>query len=119
MSIFNWLAIMVLSLISGVIDSKGFSFASEAWIKGNFHPNALVKSFAAFSIGLTFYWATVFFMKRVGINAAELQAGLWFTVVIIGVSLASGSFLQWNQIDKVVAFLTVAGLLFLLVRNGG
>ncbi len=119
MTIINWVIIIVISLLAGFADSKGFYFASQIWPNGRLDGLMLLKSAITFAIGLCFYWGSIFFLNKVGIQSAELQTGIWFLVVIIGVALASGEFSKWHSIDKIIAVITVVGFLFLLVRNNG
>ncbi len=118
MNIFNWIIILLLSLLAGFADSKGFYFASQIWPGGSLDLIALLKSGGAFVVGLIFYWGTIFFMNKVGLNSASFQTAIWFIAVIIGVSIATGDFMKWQSLDKIVAVVTVICFLFLLVRNG-
>lgn len=119
MIIIYWIAIVVISLLAGFADSKGFYYASQIWPHGKLDFVMLSKSAITFALGLSFYWISILFMNKVGIHSAEIQTGIWFLVVIIGVALASGEFLKWQSIDKVVASITVVCFLFLLIRNSG
>ncbi len=111
--------ILILTLISGWGDSRGFLYASEVWKDGQFVPEALLKSGLGFLIGTSFYWIVIKFLQEVGIVSPELQTLGWFAVIIIGLSISSGKFFQWERVDQIVAFLVIGGVGWLLFRTGG
>lgn len=118
MALQSTVLIIVLTLIAGYSDSKGFIYANRVWTQGYFAWDSAIKSALGFTMGIPCYWLAVRFLQNSGIVAAELQATLWFASTIIGVAVASGSYFYWNAMDKTVAILVVAGMVWLLVRTG-
>ena len=106
--------VLALTLLSGLMDAKGFVYAARAWPDGRLDLRFATASMLSFFAGLTLYIGSVRFMKTVGVNAVALQSGIWFLVTAVGIAVMDGSVLQWSRTQKFVAVLVAAGLCWLL-----
>jgi hypothetical protein len=106
--------VLVLTLLSGIMDAKGFVYAARAWPEGRLDVRFATASMLAFFAGLSLYIGAVRFMKSVGVNAVALQSGIWFVVTAVGIAVMDGSVLQWSRSQKMVAVVVAAGLAWLL-----
>jgi hypothetical protein len=77
----------------------------------------LGRSAIGFSAGIGSYWASLRFMRSLGIVSPEVQTVIWFAATIIGVALSSGRFSKWPLSDQLVACAVILGLGWLLVRS--
>jgi len=111
--------VLVLTLLSGLMDAKGFVYAARAWPEGRLDLRFATASMLSFFAGLSLYIAAVRFMKTVGVSAVALQSGIWFIVTACGLAVMDGSVLQWSRTQKVVAVLVAAGLGWLLATAHG
>lgn len=109
--------VLALCLISGIADSQGFMHASRVWQNDQLVWRELGWSALGFAVGIGNYWASLRFMKKLGVVSPEVQTVLWFAVTIIGVAFASGKFSKWPMPDQVIASLVVSGLGWLLIRS--
>ena len=112
------LIVFVLTILSGFADSQGFIHASRIWQDDQLVWAEMAKSALGFSIGIISFWLVLRYMIQIGIVSAEMQTLGWFTITIIGVALASGEAFRWQTIDKIVAFLVVLGIAWLLFHVG-
>lgn len=112
------IAIIILTLLSGFGDAKGFFHAANVWYNGEIIWTELSKSALGFGIGIGAYWIVIKYLKEFGINSPEIQTIGWFVVTIIGVAVLSGKFSHWERIDQIVGIALVAGFSFLLLRTG-
>lgn len=113
------LIIIVLTIITGFTDARGFMHASSMWDERGLVPAVALKAVTYFAIGIPTYMLTLYFLRRQGVVVAELQVMFWFMVTVVGVGVMSGRFLTWGTIDRVVAGMVVAGMIWLVVRVGG
>lgn len=107
-----------LTLASGLGDAHGFVHAARMWQDGRLVWRELAQSALGFGLGIGTYWIAVRDLVRAGVLSPEVQTLVWFGVTIVGVALVSGRILSWRALDQVVAVAVLAGLGFLLVRNG-
>ena len=112
-----FLFIVIITLISGIGDSRGFIHAANIWRQGALAVDELGKSALGFSIGISAYWVAVKYLTELGILSPEIQTLIWFGITIIGVALISGRFLQWETIDQVIAVIVILGITWLLFRT--
>ncbi|HEX2621543.1 MAG TPA: hypothetical protein VHL11_15400 [Phototrophicaceae bacterium] len=117
--VINIILIVVLTVISGFSDAQGVLHAANIWQDGNLVPLELAKSALGFAGGISMYWIALRFMKAVGIVAPELQTVIWFTIMMVGVAVLSGTFFKWRLPEQAVAMVVIAGILWLSVRAGG
>jgi hypothetical protein len=106
--------VLVLTLLSGLMDAKGFVYAARAWPEGRLDLRFATASMLSFFAGLSLYIASVRFMKGVGVNAVALQSGIWFVITAVGIAVMDGSVLQWSRSQKIVALVVAGGLAWLL-----
>ena len=110
------LAVLVLTIISGVCDSLGFTHAAAIWKDDQVQWREVALSAYGFAAGISIYWYTVRYFLALGVVSAELQTLIWFASTLIGVACLSGRFPQWRTIDQLVAMLVLLGIGWLLVR---
>jgi len=113
------LLVGILTIISGIADSQGFSHAAAMWSDGKLIWSEFAKSAFGFAIGIVTYWLVVRFLNQLQVNAPEIQTLLWFGVTLLAVALINGTFFGWQRIDQLVAVLVLFGIGWLLFRTGG
>lgn len=111
--------IVILTVITGFTDARGFVHVAAMWDGSTFVPGAAAKAVGYFAVGIPAYMATIYFLRRHGLAVAELQVMFWFLITVVGVALMSGRFFAWSMVDRVVAGLVVMGMVWLVVRVGG
>ena len=111
------LTILALTLLSGIADARGFIHASRIWKDSVVNWREVGLSALGFGLGITCYWASLRFLQEAGIVAAEIQTTIWFSVTLIGVAITSGSFVEWRRIDQLVAVVTIACVVWLVIRT--
>jgi hypothetical protein len=116
--IVNGLIIIALTIVSGLADAQGAIHAAKIWQEGHLVWDELGKSALGFGVGIFVYWIVIRFMKEVGIVAPEVQAVLWFGVMMIGVALFNGAFFRWQRLEQVVAIAVLVGIGWLSFRTG-
>jgi hypothetical protein len=110
--------IVVLTLISGYGDSRGFIYAAQMWEDGRLAGGMLARSAAGFALGVGAYWLALRFLGQFGAVSPEVQTLGWFGVTIAGVAMTSGAFASWWIGDQIAAVLVLAGIGWLLVHTG-
>lgn len=118
MSLQSLAIIIVLTVITGYADARGFMHASTMWDGDTFIPATAMRAVGYFAIGIPAYLATIYFLRRHGLVVAELQVMIWFLITVVGVALMSGRFAVWSMPDRMVAALVVIGVAWLVVRVG-
>jgi len=111
-------AIVGLTVLSGVADSQGFLHAARVWRDGQLVLAEMAKSAMGFGVGVVLYWISIHFLQKFGVISPEAQTILWFGVTIVGVAIFGGHSLRWAGVDRSVAALVLAGIGWLLVRTG-
>jgi hypothetical protein len=111
------LLVLVLTILSGVMDARGFVYAARAWPEGRLDPRLALASMVAFFAGLSLYIVAVRFMQAFGLQGVALQSALWFVVTAIGVAAMDGSVLNWSRAQQIVAIGIVAGLGWLIATT--
>ena len=109
--------VLVLTILSGIMDARGFVYAARAWPEGRLDARLAFASMAAFFAGLSLYIVAVRFMQSFGVQGVALQAALWFVVTAIGVGAMDGSVLAWTRAQQIVALAVVAGLGWLIATT--
>jgi hypothetical protein len=113
------LLIGILTILSGLADAQGFLHAAKIWRNGSVAWSEVGNSALGFAIGISIYWLVLKFMNGIGIISPEIQTVTWFGMTLVGVALASGSFLRWNILDQGIAVLVLGGIGWLLLRTIG
>jgi len=106
--------VLLLTVLSGVMDARGFVYAGRAWPGGNLSWTAVGQSLLAFVAGISLYIGAVRFMQSMGLNAVALQSGIWFVATAIGIAALDGSVVQWTRLQQVVALAVMLGLAWLI-----
>ncbi len=112
-------AIMVLGLtvLSGLLDARGFAFASKAWPGGSLDPRMAGLSVLCFGVGLSCYVLAVRFIQALGVHGVALQSALWFMVTAVAIAVLDATVLQWSRTQQVVGVLVGLGLGWLIVTT--
>lgn len=107
--------VLLLTILSGVMDARGFVYAGRAWPQGQLDSIAVGQSLLAFFAGISLYIGAVRFMQTMGINAVALQSGIWFVATAIGIAAMDGSVVQWSRPQQMIALVVMGGLAWLIV----
>src|ERR1700749_15628 len=106
--------VLLLTVLSGLMDARGFVFAGRAWPEGQIDWTAVGQSLLAFFAGISLYIGAVRFMQTMGLNAVALQSGIWFVATAIGIAAMDGTVTQWTRLQQLVALVVMAGLAWLI-----
>jgi hypothetical protein len=106
--------VLGLTVLSGVMDARGFVYAGRAWPGGRISWPAVGWSMLAFLAGISLYIGSVRFMQNLGVQSLALQSGIWFVVTAIGIAAMDGTVLQWTRPQQLVALAVIAGLAWLI-----
>jgi hypothetical protein len=106
--------VLLLTVLSGVMDARGFVYAGRAWPEGQLDWAAVGQSLLAFFAGISLYIGAVRFMQAMGLNAVALQSGIWFVATAIGIAALDGSVTQWGRPQQAVALIVMGGLAWLI-----
>lgn len=112
--LFSGTLVLTLTILSGVMDARGFVYASRAWPRGRLDVRFAGASVLAFLGGLCLYIFSVRFMRVLGVSAVTLQSAIWLVVTAIGLAVMDGTILQWTRAQKVVAIAIACGLTWLI-----
>jgi hypothetical protein len=110
----NFIVVGLLTLASGLLDARGFVYASRTWPSGELDLKMGLASMASFAGGLTAYILSIKFMQHTGIQGVALQSGIWFVVTAIGIALMDGSIAQWTRAQQVVGIAVAVALCWLI-----
>ncbi len=110
----NIVVVGLLTLASGLLDARGFVYASRAWPSGQLDLKMGLASMASFAGGLTAYILSIRFMQHAGIQGVALQSGIWFVVTAVGIALMDGSIAQWTRVQQVVGIAVAVALCWLI-----
>jgi len=116
-SFVNIAMVIVLTLISGLLDARGFLLASQAWPGGQLDIRSASLSVLCFGLGLSSYVVAVRFIQALGIQGVALQSSLWFVVTAIGIAVLDGSILNWSRTQQLVGVLVAIGLGWLIATT--
>jgi hypothetical protein len=115
----NGILVLVLTVLSGVLDGRGFLYAARAWPGGSLDLRMAGASVLAFAAGLSCYVLAVKFLQQLGVGSVALQSGIWFVVTAIGISVMDGRIGEWTRMQQVVAVMIAAGLCWLIASTSG
>ena len=113
----NLAVVGLLTVASGLLDARGFVYASRVWPGGQFDLKLAVASMAAFAGGISAYILAVKFMQNAGIHGVALQSGIWFVVTAIGIAAMDGTLLQWTRTQQVVGLGVAVALGWLITTT--
>lgn len=117
-NIANIVIVIILTLLSGYSDSRGFLYASNIWNNGHLVLDKLAKSAAGFGFGIFCYWIVLRYLKELNIAVStEVQTLGWFSVTMLGVALSNGEIFKWPLVDRLVSVIILTGLAWLLFRG--
>jgi hypothetical protein len=110
----NLVLVGLLTIISGLLDARGFVYASRAWPSGHLDGKTGLASLACFVGGLSAYILAVRFMQNAGISGVALQSGIWFVVTAVGIAAMDGTLLQWTRTQQAVGVAVGIALCWLI-----
>jgi hypothetical protein len=110
----NFLLVGLLTIASGILDARGFVYASRAWPGGSLDLKIALASLAAFAGGVSLYIVAVKFMQSASIQGVALQSGIWFVVTAIGIAAMDGTLVQWTRTQQVVGVVVAVALCWLI-----
>lgn len=109
--------VFILTGLSGVLDARGFMFASRAWPGGTLDWRLGSAAIVSFIGGLSCYVLAVRSMQTLGVNSVALQTAIWFLVTAIGVALMDGSIATWTRTQQIVGLGVTLGIGWLAVTT--
>ena len=110
----NLIIVGLLTISSGLLDARGFVFASRAWPGGQLDAKVGLFSLASFAGGLTCYIVAVKFMQNAGIQGVALQSGMWFVITAVGIAIMDGTLVNWSRTQQVVGVAVAVALCWLI-----
>ena len=116
-SVGNLAVVGLLTIISGLLDARGFVYATRAWPEGQLDLKIGLASLVSFAGGVSAYIVAVKFMQNAGIHGVALQSGIWFVVTAVGIAAMDGSLLQWTRTQQVVGFAVAIALGWLITTT--
>ncbi|MBM4428783.1 MAG: hypothetical protein FJ026_00360 [Chloroflexi bacterium] len=109
---------ILLTLLSGWGDSKGFLHSARVWQQDGFVWFEAARASLGYGCGILLYWVAIRYLRHVGIVSAEAQTLLWFLATIVGVAAASARFRGWQPLDWAAALGAVICLAIFILRTG-
>ncbi len=113
----NLALVFVLTGLSGVLDARGFMYASRAWPDGVLDWRLASIAILSFVGGLSCYVLAVRSMQTLGVSSVALQTAIWFLVTAIGVAMMDGSIGSWTRTQQVVGLGVTLGIGWLAVTT--
>lgn len=113
----KWSLLILLTALSAYGDSRGFIYSDRTWNGNSIDWRALIYSYMAYLLGVTAWVFAVKYLKQVGGMGVSAQALGWFLLTMLGVSIASGEFIQWAVLDKILAIVCIACFALLVIRT--
>jgi hypothetical protein len=113
----NAAMVLILTVLSGLLDARGFVYAARAWPGGHLDLKWGLSAVLAFVGGLSCYVVAVRFMQGFGVQSVALQSAVWFAVTAAGVALMDGSVLHWSRPQQLVALAIAIGLCWLIATT--
>ena len=113
----NFVVVGLLTIVSGLLDARGFVYAARAWPGGQLDAKMGLASLASFAGGVSVYILAVKFMQNAGISGVALQSGIWFVVTAIGIAAMDGTLIQWTRSQQVVGVAVAIALCWLITTT--
>ncbi|HEV7606127.1 MAG TPA: hypothetical protein VGO61_02260 [Steroidobacteraceae bacterium] len=103
-----------LTVASGVLDARGFVYASRTWPDGQLDVKMGLASLLSFIGGVSVYVLAVRFMQSAGILGVALQSAIWFVITAVGIAAMDGTLVQWSRTQQVVGVAVAVALGWLI-----
>jgi hypothetical protein len=116
-SVGNLAVVGLLTIVSGLLDARGFVYAARAWPDGQLDLKIALASLLSFAGGVSAYIVAVKFMQNAGIHGVALQSGIWFVVTAVGIAAMDGSLLQWTRTQQAVGVAVAIALGWLITTT--
>ncbi len=116
-SVGNLAVVGLLTIVSGLLDARGFVYAARAWPEGQLDLKIALASLLSFAGGVSAYIVAVKFMQNAGIHGVALQSGIWFVVTAVGIAAMDGSLLQWTRTQQAVGVAVAIALGWLITTT--
>jgi hypothetical protein len=116
-SVGNLAVVGLLTIVSGLLDARGFVYAARAWPDGQLDLKIALASLLLFAGGVSAYIVAVKFMQNAGIHGVALQSGIWFVVTAVGIAAMDGSLLQWTRTQQAVGVAVAIALGWLITTT--
>jgi hypothetical protein len=113
----NLVVVSLLTIVSGLLDARGFLYASRAWPGGHLDMKMGLTSLVSFAGGVSVYVLAVKFMQNAGIHGVALQSGIWFVVTAVGIAAMDGTLLQWTRTQQIVGVSVAIALGWLITTT--
>jgi hypothetical protein len=113
-SVGNLAVVGLLTIISGLLDARGFVYAARAWPEGQLDLKIALASLVSFAGGVSAYIVAIKFMQNAGIHGVALQSGILFVVTAVGIAAMDGSLLQWTRTQQAVGVAVAIALGWLI-----
>jgi hypothetical protein len=113
----NLIIVGLLTVGSGLLDARGFVYASRAWPGGQLDVKVGVLSLLCFVGGLSCYILAVKFMQNANIHGVALQSGIWFVITAVGIAAMDGSIVNWSRTQQVVGVAVAVALCWLIATT--
>lgn len=113
-SVGNLAVVGLLTIVSGLLDARGFVYAARAWPEGQLDLKIALASLISFAGGVSAYIVAIKFMQNAGIHGVALQSGIWFVVTAVGIAAMDGSLLQWTRTQQAVGVAVAIALGWLI-----
>jgi hypothetical protein len=113
----NFVVVGLLTLTSGLLDARGFVFASRAWPGGQLDTRMGLAALGCFVGGLSAYILAVRFMQTSGISGVALQSAIWFVVTAVGIAVMDGTLIHWTRTQQVVGVSVAIALGWLIATT--
>ena len=110
----NLLLVGLLTIGSGLLDARGFVYATRAWPHGHLDMKMALASLLSFVGGVSVYVLAVKFMQNAGIHGVALQSGIWFVVTAVGIAAMDGTIVQWSRTQQAVGVAVAVALCWLI-----
>ncbi|HET9474294.1 MAG TPA: hypothetical protein VFO82_10390 [Steroidobacteraceae bacterium] len=113
----NLAVVGLLTIISGLLDARGFVYAARAWPEGQLDLKIALASLLSFAGGVSAYIVAIKYMQNAGIHGVALQSGIWFVVTAVGIAAMDGSLLQWTRTQQAVGVAVAIALGWLITTT--
>ena len=113
----NLVVVGLLTVASGLLDARGFVYASRAWPAGQLNLETALISLAAFVGGITAYIIALKFMQNAGLMSVTLQTGIWFVVTAVGIAAMDGTISNWTRSQQAVGIGVAVALGWLITTT--